>query len=248
IKSDGLPTYLLSDLAYHYDKFIKRKFDVAVDIWGADHHGYAERLKKGVAALAIDPAKLKIIITQLVRFVSGGKEVRMSKRAGEFVTMDELIKEVGADATRFFFLMHAPGTHMDFDLDLAKERSVKNPVYYAQYAYVRAANILNKVRGWRLNIGRTAFDLLKDESEKKLILELIKFSDVILETAQDYEVHRLTRYALELAKKFHHFYEKNKVVGAGKELENARLALVLAVKNTLNNLFGVLGISKPKKM
>jgi arginyl-tRNA synthetase len=246
VKSDGNTTYFLADLAYHYDKFIKRKFDVAIDIWGADHHGYKSRMEKGVAALGMAPDRLKILIAQLVRLVSGGKEVRMSKRKGEFITMDELLDEVGVDAARFFFLMHSLDTHMDFDLDLAKEKSQKNPVYYAQYAYVRATNILrkSKVGGRVSNVGQLASD-----AEVKLMLELVKLPDVLAQTAEDYQVHRLTKYALELAKALHNFYEKERVVGIeNKELEKARLALVSATKITLENLFTILGISKPKKM
>ncbi|MBI3046153.1 MAG: arginine--tRNA ligase [Candidatus Harrisonbacteria bacterium] len=256
IKSDGNPTYFLADLAYHYDKFLKRKFNLAIDIWGADHHGYAQRMKKGIEALGVKPERLKILITQLVRLVSGGKEVKMSKRKGEFITLDELLKEVGApssakatagkDAARFFFLMHSLDTHMDFDLDLAKERSQKNPVYYAQYAYVRVLNILK-----RANLRLTTYDLrlLKSDSEVKLMLELVKLPDVLAQTAEDYQVHRLTRYATELAKAFHNFYEKERVIGFGdKNLEQSRLALVSATKIILENLFDILGISKLKKM
>ncbi len=248
VKSDGNPTYFLADLAYHYDKFIKRKFDIAIDIWGADHHGYAERMKKGVEALGVEPGRLKTLIAQLVRLVSGGKEVRMSKRKGEFVTMDELLDEVGADAARFFFLTHSLGTHMDFDLDLAKERSQKNPVYYAQYALVRCANILRKSK--IKNYGKKPnLSLLNVDSEIKLILELVKLPGELEETAKDYQVHRLTRYATELAKKLHNFYEKERVVGIDdKELERARLALISATKTVLENLFTILGISKPDKM
>src|SRR3989344_4982016 len=189
VKSDGKPTYFLSDLAYHYDKFVKRKFDLAVDIWGADHHGYVARLKSGVKALGIDSDRLKIIITQLVRLVEDGKEVRMSKRKGDFITLDALIEEVGGkpssakasagrDAARFFFLMHTPDSHMDFDLALAKERSLKNPVYYVQYAYVRAFNILK-----RADAESKISDLksLSKESELALIKELVKFPDMVLQ-------------------------------------------------------------------
>ncbi len=246
IKSDGAPTYFLADLAYHYDKLIKRKFDLAIDIWGADHHGYAQRMKKGVEALGVKPERLKILITQLVRLVSGGKEVRMSKRKGEFVTMDDLLKEVGTDAARFFFLMHSLDTHMDFDLDLAKEKSQKNPVYYAQYAYVRAANILRKsnVKGQVSHVNQ-----LTSDSEIKLMLELIKLPDLITQTAKDYQVHRLTKYATDIAKALHNFYEKERVIGIeDKKLEQARLTLISATKTVLENLFEILGVSKPKKM
>jgi len=247
IKSDGAPTYFLADLAYHYDKLLKRKFDLAIDIWGADHHGYAQRMKKGVGALGIKEERLKILITQLVRLVSGGKEVRMSKRKGEFVTMDDLLEEVGTDATRFFFLMHSLDTHMDFDLDLAKERSQKNPVYYAQYAYVRAQNILRKAKS--IKHQASSIKSLESDSEIKLMLELIKLPDVIAQTAKDYQVHRLTKYATDVAKALHNFYEKERVVGIeDKKLEQARLALVSATKIVLENLFDILGVSKPKKM
>lgn len=244
IKSDNNPTYFLADLAYHYDKLIKRKFDLAIDIWGADHHGYALRMKKGVEALGLPPEKLKILITQLVRLISGGKEVRMSKRKGEFVTMDDLLDEVGADAARFFFLMHSLDTHMDFDLDLAKEKSNKNPVFYAQYAYVRSLNILKKAK-----LGAKAdLSLLKSDSEVRLMLELSKLPDLIAQTAEDYQVHHLTKYAGDIARALHNFYEKERVVGVERNLEQSRLALVSATKTVLENLFGILGISKPKKM
>ncbi|MDO8584686.1 MAG: arginine--tRNA ligase [bacterium] len=246
IKSDNTPTYFLPDLAYHYDKLFKRKFDVAIDIWGADHHGYAEQIKKGVAALGVAPERLKIIITQLVRLVSGGKEVRMSKRKGEFVTMDELLEEVGADAARFFFLMNSAGSHMDFDLDLAKERSVKNPVYYVQYAYVRAGSVLEKAKKQRNKEANITG--LKEESELKLLKTMAEFPDVIAQTAADYEVHRLTRYATDLARAFHDFYEKERVIDSSGAVVTERLQLVEAARMVLENVLRVLGVSAPEKM
>lgn len=253
IKSDGVPTYFLADLAYHYDKLIKRKFDLAIDIWGADHHGYAQRMKKGVEALGLPGEKLEILITQLVRLVSGGKEVRMSKRKGEFITMDDLLEEVGADAAKFFFLMHSLDTHMDFDMDLAKEKSNKNPVFYSQYALVRCENILrkSKVKSLKPLAGQAKLDLglLKSESEIRLMLELMKFPDLIAQTAKDYQVHHLTKYAGDVARALHNFYGKERVVGLeDKKLEQARLGLVSATKIVLENIFDILGISKPKKM
>ena len=246
IKSDGQPTYFLADLAYHYDKFVKRKFDLAIDIWGADHHGYIARMKNGVEALGMDPKKLQILITQLVRLIKDGQEVKMSKRTGEFITLDELIQEVGKDVTQFFFLMHSLDTHMDFDLGLAKEHSQKNPVFYVQYAYVRVVNILAKSH--KPTAKKVNFDLLKSDSEQKLIKEMAKFRDIILQTAKDYQVNRLTTYVTELARAFHNFYEKERVIDAEPETAQARLALVSATKIALENLFSILGISKPKKM
>ena len=255
VKSDGQPTYFLADLAYHYDKFIKRKFDCVIDIWGADHHGYIDRLKTGVKALGVNPDKLKIIITQLVRLVENGKEVRMSKRAGEFVTLDELVKEVGKDATRFFFLMHAPETHMDFDLALAKEKSQKNPVYYVQYAFVRCGAILRKaklkrIKNYAMPAGRQELRIknLESESELNLMRELVKLPDVVLQTAEDCQVSRVARYASELARAFHNFYEKERVIVEEKELTEARLALVSATQHILGEVLSILGINQPAKM
>lgn len=246
VKSNGEPTYFLSDLAYHYDKFLKRKFDLVIDIWGADHHGYVARLKSGVGVLGIEPERLKIIITQLVRLVEGGKEVRMSKRKGDFVTLDELIGEVGRDAARFFFLMHSPGNHMDFDLALAKERSQKNPVYYVQYAYVRCVGILRRSRSKK---SKSKLDLLNTSEDLILMRSLVRLPEVLEDTARDYQVHRLTRYAMDLARAFHNFYEKERILGEeNKDLARARLVLVSATKIVLENLFGILGISAPKRM
>lgn len=245
VKSDGNPTYFLADTAYHYDKLVKRKFDKAIDIWGADHHGYVARLKSGVKALGIDPNRLKILLTQLVRLTENGREIRMSKRTGEFITMDELISEVGKDAARFFFLMHAPETHMDFDLALAKEKSNKNPVYYAQYAYVRCGSILAKSKVKKI---KANWDLLKSKSELQLMCELVKLPDLIWQTAQDCQVSRLARYVLEIAHAFHNFYEKERVITDDKELMSARLALVAAAREILGKALDLLGLSKPKKM
>jgi len=246
VKSDGQPTYFLSDIAYHYDKLVLRKFDLAIDIWGADHHGYVARLKGGVKALQMNPERLQIIITQLVRLVENGKEVKMSKRAGEFITLDELIQEVGKDSARFFFLMHSPDTHMDFDMGLAKEKSNKNPVYYVQYAYVRCLSILEKAKA--KSTMKLQLTGLKSEAELGLMKELIQLPDIIQQTAEDYQVSRLTRYATDLARALHNFYEKERVIGVEPEMMKSRLSLVMAAKTILEKLFGVIGIAAPKKM
>lgn len=256
VKSDGQPTYFLADLAYHCDKLSKRNFNKAIDIWGADHHGYVARLKAGIKAVGENPAKLKIIITQLIRLVEAGREVKMSKRAGEFIALDDLIKDVGVDAARFFFLLHTPEAHMDFDLSLAKEQSPKNPVYYAQYAFVRCGSILHKAKSKIFNFKFSIFknfsisklQILRSESELNLIRELVKFPDVVRQTAEDYQVSRLARYALDVAKATHNFYEKERVIGAPKETEKSRLVLVAATREILGKLFGIVGITKPKEM
>lgn len=247
IKSDGEPTYLLVDIAYHYNKLEKRGFDAAIDIWGADHHGNVEPLKKGIGMAGVDPRKLHIIVTQLVRLVEGGKEVRMSKRKGEFVTMDELLAEVGRDAARFFFLMNTSESHMDFDLALAKERSLKNPVYYAQYAHVRCHSILEKA-GSKGQVVSSKLKELKTESELALLRELVQFLDVVRQTAEDYQVNRLTRYVTDVARALHYFYEQERVLDSEGEEREARLALVAATQAVLQKVFGLMGIAASEEM
>ena len=247
IKSSKEPTYFLADLAYHYDKFLKRKFDIAIDVWGADHHGYIERLKKGVEALGIDQARLQIIIMQLVRLISGGKEVKMSKRAGEFITLDDLLKDIGIDAARWFFLERSPNTHMDFDLDLAKERSKKNPVYYVQYAHARACSILKKSKSEKF--GTSDVQILSAIEELNLIKKILQLPEIIEDIAVDYQVHRLTRYAYELAQSFTNFYEKHLVIDPkNNELTQARLELVKTTQNVLKQTLELMGISAPDRM
>ncbi len=251
ITSDKFPTYFLAD-AGHYLETKTRGFKWKINILGPDHFGYVKRIQAAAQILGFKGSD--IIITQAVRLISGGKEVRMSKRRGEFVTFDDLIQEVGVDAARFFFLIVSPDTHLDFDLALAKERSVKNPVYYVQYAHVRAANIIKKARRFDLpnidgNVRKSnLLRLLDTADDLNLIRKLAQFPEMIEDTAADYQVHRLTRYATDLARTFHNFYEKERVIAEKKDLAAARLALVRASAIVLKNLLGVLGISAPKKM
>ncbi|MDP2946268.1 MAG: arginine--tRNA ligase [bacterium] len=248
IKKDGSETYFLSDILYHFDKFKIRKFDKVIDIWGADHHGYAPRLKAAIAVLGIPEDNLEIIITQLVRLVKNGKEVKISKRAGVFITLEELIDEVGLDAARFFFLMYSPNTHMDFDMELAKQRSEKNPVYYIQYAHARLSGILRKAHPTGDHPKGEKFKLLKEKGELNLIRKLAEFPELLSEVSRNYEVHRLPRYALELAREFHNFYEKYRVITEDKNLTSARLALTMATKIVLANALNLMGIKAPDKM
>jgi len=247
IRRTGEPTYVLPDIGYHWDRLVRRKYTQVINIFGADHYGYGPRLKAALAALGVKPERIHIIAMQIVRFVKGGKEVKMSKRKGQFITLQELINEVGLDVARFFFLMVSPDTHMDFDLELAKEKSLKNPVYYVQYAYVRAKNIIKKAK-LKITGNRMQLDLLDTPEDAKLIRELVRLGEVIEDTASDYQAHRLIRYALELARAFHNFYEKERVIGEGPDLALARLYLVKATAVVFENLFKVLGISAPKKM
>lgn len=248
---DKLPTYLLAD-AGHYLETKKRGFGTKINILGPDHYGYVKRIQ--AVAKILKFKKSEVLITQAIRLIRDGQEFKMSKRKGEFVTFEDLISEVGMDAARFFFLMIAPETHMDFDMGLAKERSNKNPVFYLQYAYVRAKNILRKSKIQIPNSKQNPkskfqnLELLNTEADVKLIRALAQFPEVVIDAASDYQVHRLTRYALELAKDFHNFYEKERVLGEPKDIAAARCQLVKATTVVFDNLFGILGITKPKKM
>lgn len=248
ITSDGFPTYFLADSGHFLETKI-RGFMQKILILGPDHYGYVARIKGAASILGL--AKPEILITQSVRVVKDGKEVKMSKRKGEFITFEEVVDEVGVDAARFFFLMHSPESHMDFDLKLAKERSVKNPVYYIQYAYVRCGAILEKVksRKSKVKIKSKNLESLKSEASARLIRELIKFPEIIEDTARDYQVHRLTRYASELSHAFHNFYEKERIVGEkNKSLISHRIMLVKATQIIIGNTLSLMGIAKPKKM
>jgi len=243
----GEPTYFLSDLAYHLNKVKERKFDLMIDIWGADHHGYLPRLKAGLKSLGVAEDKLMAIITQLVRLKKDGKEFKMSKRSGEFVTMKDLIEEVGLDAVRFFFLMSSPDTHMDFDLDLAKEQSLKNPVYYAQYAAVRCGSILRKSKAGSSK-AKINFELLNTPEDVNLMRILAQFPEIIEEAAKIYNPQILVRYCLDLARCFHNFYEKERIIGEGKDLMAARLELLKATQIIFKSVFSILGITLIAKM
>jgi arginyl-tRNA synthetase len=246
ITSDGYPTYFLAEVGYFLETK-ERGVGEKILILGPDHYGYVKRAE--VAAHLMGLQKFHAIVTQAVRLVEGGKEVKMSKRKGEFVTLEELIDEVGADAARFFFLQVAPESHMDFDMSLAKERSAKNPVYYAQYAYVRSRKILERTSDKGQATGnKEALTRLTGESELKLLRALVQYPEKLAQAAEMHRVHTLAHYAVEVAREFHGFYEKERVLGAPKEVEEARLLLVKGVSVVLGNVLDMLGVSKPEKM
>lgn len=260
-KSEGEYTYLAGDIAYHKNKFLERKFDQVINIWGADHYGDVPRLQAGVKALGVDvEKKLKFIIVQFVHLIEKGKEVKMSKRRGQYITIDELLDEIPPDVVRFFFLMYDPDTHMDFDLNLARDTSEKNPVYYVQYAYARICSIFKNVGAGRglpadnpwikgdPRVAPTDLALLKHPSELSLIRSLVRFPELVWEASQNYEVHRLPHYVINLAEKFHKFYQECRVIGEDKELSSGRLALVKATQMVLKNVLDLMGISAPEKM
>lgn len=247
------PTYLMPDIAHHLDVF-GRSYVKRVNILGADHHSYVARLTAAMRALGFD-GKLDFILIQMVKLFQDGQEVKISKRAGTFVTLDELLGQVGKDVARFFFLMYAPQSHIIFDLDLAKEQSNKNPVYYVQYAHARMSNILKKVEGSAQGqaLHASARPGLAGElghpAELALIKHLVQFPDLVEEAAQNYQIHQLTFYSTKLADLFHKFYENCRVINAESDaLKEARLTLVRAAKITLGNALRLMGIEAPERM
>jgi arginyl-tRNA synthetase len=252
VKSTGEPTYRLPDIAYHREKF-RRGFELIVDIFGADHIDTIPDVLAGIKALGYDPGKVKVVIHQFVTLMRGGEQVKMSKRLANFVTLDELIGEVGPDAVRFFFLMRSTSSHLEFDLNLAKEQSEKNPVYYLQYAHARIASILRfaeeqgtfKTTDSFTNID---YSLLKGVAEVSLVKLLLDFPEVIESCAMTFEPHRLATYLHDVATAFHKFYHEHRVVIPETALMKARLALCLATKTVLVNGFTILGISAPEQM
>ncbi|MDD5627051.1 MAG: arginine--tRNA ligase [Patescibacteria group bacterium] len=251
VKKNGEFTYLAGDLAYHKNKFADRGFGEVINIWGADHYGDMARLQAGVEALGYK-GKLSIILVQLVRLMEKGKEVRMSKRKGTYVTIDELLDEISLDVARFFFLMYDVDTHMDFDLDLARDTSEKNPVFYVQYAYARICSILRESHLRPSGFGGQAriknLELLKHPAELGLARELARFPETIENIASDYKVHHLPYYAISLAEKFHQFYKECRVLGDNRDLSYARLMLTRATQIVLKNVLALMGISAPEKM
>jgi arginyl-tRNA synthetase len=249
IKQDGWKTYLAGDAGLHYYKFAEKKFAKVINIWGADHYGDIPGLQAVVQALGYK-GKLDIILLQFVTLFKGGKELRMSKRAGVYVTMDELLEMVGRDVARFFFLQKSGTTHLNFDVDLAKEQSAKNPVYYVQYAYARIHSIIakSKIKNEKLKITVQKLKLLDHPSELGLIKQLIRLSEIVEDTTRDYQVQRLPQYALDLATSFHQFYRDCRVISKDKDLTQARLALALATKIILKNTLDLMGITAPEKM
>jgi arginyl-tRNA synthetase len=249
IRSNGAPTYFASDIAYHYDKFFNRGFDQVIDIWGADHQGHVSRVKTAVQALGVEEGRLEIIIGQLVGLKRGGETVRFSKRAGEIITLREVIDEAGADACRFFFLQRSADSQMDFDIDLAKRQSSENPVYYVQYAHARSSGIITQAaeRGLTYEDGDVA--LLRHDAELTLLRKMLLLPELVESIAENHEPHHLPHYALELATAFHDFYEKCRVLDdAAPDLTRARLRLIAAAKIVLASALGLMGMTAPDKM
>lgn len=250
VRSNGLPTYIAADTAYHADKF-DRGYEKLLNIWGPHHHGYIARTKAAVAALGYNPDNLDVLIFQVVRLFSGGELVMMSKRRGDLIPLSELVDEVGKDAARFFLLMRSADSSLDFDLELAKQQSSDNPVYYVQYAHARISSILRTAEkeGIRIpNISDVDLSLIVHPSEIELIKKLAEWPELIERSATNYEPHRLTSYSTDLAALFHAFYRDCRVLGEAPELMAARLTLVQAVRIVLANALKMMGISAPERM
>jgi len=251
IRDNGVPTYLAADIAYHKNKY-ERQFKKLINIWGADHHGYVARVKAAMAALGLDPNQLEILLLQMVSLFRNGELVKMSKRTGQAITLNELIEEVGTDAARYFFIMRSLDTQLDFDLDLAKSHSNENPVYYIQYANARIFSIYKQIAEngdvFDMTWKNTKWDKLKEDRELALIKKMAAYPEEIRKAAADRAPHRIAHFVYEMAGLFHAFYNNCHIIQSDKELEEARLALVTAVQITIANCLAVLGISAPETM
>lgn len=246
IKSDGSYTYLAPDIAYHQDKY-KRGFELLINLWGPDHHGYISRLKASVEAFGADPQSLSVIIVQLASIFREGKPVEMSTRKGQYITLKEVLDEVGKDAARFFFLMRRTSSHLNFDLEVAKKQTPENPVYYIQYAHARICSILRQ-SGKDPGSQDADPSLLKEKEELALIKKLWQLPFMLNICLSTQDPYMLTVYLQEAAESFHRFYDKHRVLGEDKELEKARLLLIYCVKTTISLGLGLLGVSRPEKM
>lgn len=251
IRANGIPTYIVPDIAYHYNKLVTRGYDKAVDVLGADHHGYVPRMKAALSALGIDPSRLDCVIMQMVRLVRDGETIKLSKRSGKAITLTTLLDEIPIDAARFFFNLREPNSHFDFDLDLAAQETSQNPVYYVQYAHARICSILKKAQNEGVVLRTPADDelnMLNSEEELQLIRHLSSLTDEIVAAAKAYDPAKITHFVIELATLFHKFYNAQRVMVDDEGLMQARLYLCLAVKDTIKNILTMLKITAPEAM
>ncbi len=251
LRANGVPTYLVPDIAYHYDKLVTRKFDIAIDVLGADHHGYIARMMAALTALGAPADNLKIVIMQMVRLVKNGETYKLSKRSGKAVTLETLLDEVPIDAARYVFNSKEPNTHLEFDLDLAVEKSSQNPVYYVQYAHARICSILRNLSGEGIepkNLSAKQMDCLKAPEERELIRHLATLPQTVVFAAHSFDPALLTRYAYDLATLFHKFYNACRVKGEAEETLQARLNLCVAAKTAIKNVLTMLKIDAPSEM
>lgn len=251
IRANGIPTYIVPDIAYHYNKLVTRGYDKAIDVLGADHHGYIPRMKAALTALGLDADRLDIVIMQMVRLVRNGETIKLSKRSGKAITLNTLLEEIPIDAARFFFNLREPNSHFDFDLELAAKQSSENPVYYVQYAHARICSIIKKAAEEGIEVvtpSAEALNRLNSDEERDLISHLAGLTDEIIGAAKNYDPAKITHYVIDLATLFHKFYNAHRVVSEDKELTEARLFLCTAVKNTIKNILVMLKVDVPEAM
>ncbi len=251
VRANGVPTYVVPDIAYHYNKLMVRKFDKAIDVLGADHHGYVPRLKAALTALGVDADRLDAVLMQMVRLVRDGEVIKASKRSGKAITLVTLLDEVPIDAARFFFNLREPNSHFDFDLDLAVNESNLNPVYYVQYAYARICSIFRNLKAEGIEKRSCTAEELKrltSPEERELILHIAAYTDEIIAAAKDYDPARITHYVCELATKFHKFYAACRVKGIDEPLMQARLTLCSDTATVIKNVLDLIKVSAPEKM
>lgn len=251
VRENGMPTYLVPDIAYHYNKLAVRKFDKAVDIFGADHHGYIARIKASMTALGVDADRLDIVIMQMVNLVRNGEKYKLSKRSGKAITLSTLLDEIPIDAARFFFNLREPNSHFDFDLDLAVSQTSQNPVYYVQYAHARICSVLKKMNEEGIEIkslDKAALSVLTAPEEQEMIKHLATLPNVINEAAKAYDPAKVTKYVIDLATMYHKFYNNCRIMGEDESVMQARLSLSLAVKQVIKNILDMLKITCPESM
>lgn len=251
IRQNGNPTYFAADIAYHANKFKTREFDWVINVWGADHHGHVARLKGAMDAIGLDGNKLDVVLMQLVRLVKDGEAVKVSKRTGKAITLNNLLDEVPLDAARFLFNMREPNTHLEFDMDLAVQKSSENPVYYVQYAHARICSILKKLEADGIDMAKINADSLKlltQPEEHELIRHISELEDTIIDSVKSMDPSRITKYAVDIATLFHKFYNSCRVNCEDKDLMNARILLIKSVKTVIANLLSMLKITCPESM
>ena len=251
VRENGVPTYLVPDIAYHYNKLAVRKFDKAVDIFGADHHGYIARIKASMTALGVDADRLDIVIMQMVNLVRNGEKYKLSKRSGKAITLSTLLDEIPIDAARFFFNLREPNSHFDFDLDLAVSQTSQNPVYYVQYAHARICSVLKKMNEAGIEVkslDKAALSVLTAPEEQEMIKHLATLPNVINEAAKAYDPAKVTKYVIDLATMYHKFYNNCRIMGEDESVMQARLSLSLAVKQVIKNILDMLKITCPESM
>lgn len=251
VRENGVPTYLVPDIAYHYNKLAVRKFDKAVDIFGADHHGYIDRIKASMTALGVDADRLDIVIMQMVNLVRNGEKYKLSKRSGKAITLSTLLDEIPIDAARFFFNLREPNSHFDFDLDLAVSQTSQNPVYYVQYAHARICSVLKKMNEEGIEVkslDKAALSVLTAPEEQEMIKHLATLPNVINEAAKAYDPAKVTKYVIDLATMYHKFYNNCRIMGEDESVMQARFSLSLAVKQVIKNILDMLKITCPESM